>query len=203
MKIASRMVLWPAALIWLGGCNMVVTQAPLFTKADSVGAPTIRSGIWNAAKPDCLFDESLPQTKWPKCAGAQPPTPDPPPWLAVPGDPPILQLSTPKTADQPAAIYIYVAFRPVKVDASGRAIALELWPVQCGPPPGNDPTEMTKSLLPGLKPRPEGGACTTDSPLALRAAAKASRAWMVPVGATHWVRDPKPGDLPAGAPANP
>ena len=58
--------------IILGGCNMVMTDKPMFSVADGAGAPAIRGGVWRDDKPDCVFDEAAPQNKWPKCADAEP-----------------------------------------------------------------------------------------------------------------------------------
>ncbi len=181
----------------LGGCNMVVTDQPLFAKVDGAGAPRFRTGIWNGAPPGCAFDETKPQKDWPKCANAQPAIPDPPPWLAVPGDPGILQISTPPDPKQPINVTLYVGYRPTRTDSVGRVVEIALWPVQCGPPPGaGDTTGLTQHMLPGLTPRKDFAACATASKEALRHAARASEAW-APAEAmkTHWVRDPIAGDL--------
>ena len=97
---------------------------------------------------------------------------------------------------KPTGLYVYVAIHPLKFDDKGRVIAIETWPVQCGPPPPkDDQTGLTKQLLPGLTPRKDLGACTTASREALMNAARASRAWIPAGNDAHWVRDPIPGDL--------
>jgi hypothetical protein len=55
---------------------------------------------------------------------------------------------------------------------------------------------VTNSPLPGLKMTSDLGGCTTDSAAAVRNAAVASEAWVGDNPTSHWVRDPKPGDLP-------
>ena len=196
MNLALKCAL-TAALIGLGGCNLVVSQTPMFTKADAAGAPVIRTGVWRQEVAGCDFDETQPQNQWPQCAAATPAMPDPPPLLTVAGDPPILQVSMPPDPSKPTLLYLYAAFRPIRFDPQGRVVAVKTWLVQCGPPStGQDAMNISKSPLPGLTPQGKGGGCTPQSVAALRGAAKASEAWLQ--GQTpysHWVRDPKPGDL--------
>jgi len=52
----------------LGGCNLVISRAPVFTQADTAGAPAIRPGLWISEKTGCHFDETMPTDKWPDCA---------------------------------------------------------------------------------------------------------------------------------------
>jgi hypothetical protein len=184
----------------LAGCNMVVTETPLFSSADVGDAHPPRPGVWNADKADCAFDETLPQNKWPDCAKATPPLSASDPWLAVGGDPALLQLSMPKESPVIAGLSFYLAYRPLKLDDHGRTTEMAFWAVQCGPPPKGSNPGLTQSLLPGLEPRADKSNCTTTSKEALRDAAKASEAWGQENGKTprsHWVRDPIAGDLPA------
>lgn len=59
-----------ASLAMLGACNVVVTKDPLFTQADSAGAPTLRPGVWLIfEQPDCKVDTAKPFVDWPDCAG--------------------------------------------------------------------------------------------------------------------------------------
>lgn len=54
----------------LSACNVVLTKDPLFTQADSAGAPTLRPGVWLLfSEPDCKVDTSQPFVDWPDCAG--------------------------------------------------------------------------------------------------------------------------------------
>jgi hypothetical protein len=144
MKSAFGLALAIGATALLGGCNMVLTEKPMFTVADGAGAPAIRPGVWRDQKPGCDFDEGLPQDKWPKCASASPGPGEQPFWVEVSGDPLILQfplhLPYGKAADDS---YLYAAFRPLKLDAQGRVIAMKRWPVRCGPPP--PPPEMPEA----------------------------------------------------------
>lgn len=159
-------------------------------------APVIRPGVWRGDVAGCAMDETLPQDKWPPCANATAPLGATAPWILVAGDPVILELPVRISPRQTAPIVVYAALRPARRDAQKRITAMKLWPVQCGPP--DSPNEMkglTKSLLPGLKPRPDVEGCTTSDPKALIAAARASEAWGLPPTTSHWVRDPIKGDL--------
>jgi len=201
-----------AALVSVTACNMVVTEKPMFGAGDQASAAPIRTGIWRSDKPGCDVDETLSQDKWPACAGAQPGVADPPFWLQVGGEPSLLQMALPiPIGASSTSVYLYAAYRPLKLDAQGRVTALKTWAVQCGPPPKpgevspgpggaagsgvNQMPGMTRSLLPGLKPGQLGG-CTAETAAALRNAAVVSEAWADANPNSHWVRDPIPGDLP-------
>lgn len=86
----------------LGGCNIVVSKVPMFTQADSAGAPALRPGLWLAEKDDCHVDEAAPRARWPECADPLVITPTevhgvgekagkPQPYLVAAGDPLVLQ----------------------------------------------------------------------------------------------------------------
>jgi hypothetical protein len=184
----------------LGGCNAVVTKAPLFTDADA-SPHRLHDGIWNPEKAGCAVDEAKPVDAWPECA-------DPVlvrrgellAWqrdtriwksndamkaLVVDGDPMILQVQDKPEGEAP--YYLYAGGSPT-LDARGRIVALQLWPVLCGPPPAD--AGATKPF-PGIVLNPQGHDCTTGDPKALRDAAKASKASAKPEDllAVHWVRD--------------
>ncbi len=149
MGIFKR-ALMACALAALAGCNMVMTEKPMFTAADGKGAPRIRPGVWRDDKPNCAVDETLPQDKWPPCAKAAPGVGAPTLWLEVAGDPPLLQVPLKLPGENPA--YLYMAFRPLKLDGQGRVIAMKSWPVKCGPPPPPDPMPAAE---PPPAPRPK------------------------------------------------
>jgi len=212
-----RIVLVMAALSLLGACNVVMTKTPLFTKADAAGGPKLRPGVWSEAPDsDCAVDEGKPLPDWPECAngfvviddgtfGGYSKQDGKRVWttvsaLLVGGEPMVFQIHA--TGDASPAtvpdVYVYSGLAAAKLDAQGRIIATLSWPVQCGkPPPADAKTpdggQRTGKLepLPGMVMDADGSNCTTTSPAALRAAAKASRAWTVPgeTSAAHWVRD--------------
>jgi hypothetical protein len=174
-------------LIPLTACNMVTTSNPMFAKADGLYAPPIRLGVWRSDKPDCEFDETLPQDKWPKCAGAEPGVGDPPIWVEVSGDPDLLQLYFPVPYLKNASgSYMYAAFRPLKLDAQGRVVAMKSWPVQCGPPPPPTAPEPAAPASSATTPTSEAKA----PPAELKEAAGRMVAGLALMSAT---RSPLPG----------
>jgi len=102
LGVSSRAAALMVAAALLGGCNIVVSKTPMFTTADSAGAPAFRPGLWLGEKDDCRFDETAPLAKWPDCAdpvvltptevlGAGPKAQKPAPYLVAAGDPLVLQ----------------------------------------------------------------------------------------------------------------
>ena len=85
MKRAHILILVAAALM-LGGCNLVVSQTPVFRAADAAGAPPFKPGLWASPGPGCTFDESTPFDAWPKCANGSEfgPTLSSPRWIRPP-----------------------------------------------------------------------------------------------------------------------
>lgn len=63
-------ILAAVALAGLSGCNVVVSEEPWFTEADSEGVPTFRDGLWLRAATDCDVDVAAPPEQWPECADA-------------------------------------------------------------------------------------------------------------------------------------
>lgn len=191
-----------ASAMFLTACaNLVITERPLFSVADAAGAPKFRPGIWDTSShqppADCTYDGSKPETTWPACASPPAPIGETPSWLAVSGDPAIMQFPGALKSNSGKGAFSYMAFRVVKSDADGRATGAEVWPVLCGPPPAKaDESGLTRYLSSGLKPSKDSNNCTTNSQTAVRRAARASRAWASDTAAIHWVRDAIPGDLP-------
>ena len=225
MRITVLRALAACWLSSLAACNMVTTDHPMFTAADSARAPPIRTGVWRADTVGCAFDEAAPQEKWPPCAGTMPGFADPPVWLEAAGDPVLLQTPVPfPYGGRSGVSYVYYAFHPISLDAQGRAVSLKMWPVRCGPPSPDKPTPaladpagssdrsgsrvlagfrgasgslflLTKSPLPGLT-MDKDGSCTPRSVADLWNAAKASEAWADAGSSIRWVREAKTGDLP-------
>ena len=206
------------AVLLLGGCNMVVTQTPMFTKADGAGAPGFRPGVWRG-KPNagCAFDETSPLDSWPACANGAIVDDDAISmvktvngartvgakisYVLAAGEPRILQLSV---AGLPTGLglslsgYFYGGVQPTKTDDRGRIIAYTTWFVACGPPPpppaaGSSPNKIsfaTLSPFPGLVMDKAGQNCTPNSGAALRnAAVESSRLPADSPSQTRWVRD--------------
>jgi hypothetical protein len=168
MRSTQTLILVSAALM-LGGCNLVVSQTPVFQTADAAGAPPFKPGFWASPDPGCTFDESTPFDAWPKCANGseiQPDamiaTVDPTTVTASPdakagsgprkvalayvlaaGDPRILQidLHIPEAGLGELGFFYFVAVNPTRFDDAGRITAAQLWPVQCGPPPPPQTTQ--------------------------------------------------------------
>ena len=206
----SRIILLAAlalAAAALGACNVVATKDPVFSQADA-SPLKLHDGVWAPEDGDCRFDQAKPVDAWPECAQAllvrdgefltwQGDTKS---WrsdstgkvLIVAGDPMILQARD--TPENSAPIYVYAGFTP-KTDSQGRIVAIQAWPVLCGPPPpgpkGAPATQAgTKSPFPGMTMDAKNQTCTTSDPAALRGAAKASKGLATTgLSGAHWVRD--------------
>jgi hypothetical protein len=177
------MALLTVALL-LGGCNLVVSETPVFNTADAAGAPPLKPGIWAAPQPNCDFKPSAPLAEWPKCAGGAEITPtaiiaaaDPSvlaspdqgapaaaktmkvPYVLAAGDPRILQIHFVLPIDPAikAAFYYFIALRPIAHDADGRITDAEAWLVQCGPPPPPSADSSGKADQGGLTNHPLPG----------------------------------------------
>lgn len=188
-----------AAAAACAGCNVVYSDRPLFGPQDAVGAPTLHDGLWRSVSDDCRVDERRPAHRWPDCApwavvrAGEVLTFDNGRWtahagLAAAGTPVIVQ-TTVLDPDGAARRFLFHGLRVDATDADGAAIAVTAWPVQCGPPPPPGAGRSgTLEPLAGLSMDADGGACTTSSPDAVRAAAAASEGWSEPVR-MRWVRD--------------
>lgn len=208
-----RRALVAGAAAALGGCNMVVTNTPMFAPSDADPALALREGVWNSTTDKaCAFDDSAPLEAWPACASGSvvtatqvrslqsqkdgTRTQTSTGYVLVNGDPPVMQIPivpTDKIASPPVA-FIYIALKPTSTDAKGRITAFSTWPVLCGPPPkadlskGGEARLGTREPLPGLVME-EAGSCRPTSVAALRRAAAASQAWADTPGRSRWVRD--------------
>jgi hypothetical protein len=182
----------------LGGCNMVTSTRPLFTKADTRDTPVFKAGLWSAEDPACVFDPAQPLASWPKCAGGSVipagqgvlQGTDGTEILIAAGEPLIGQLHFKPGGPLPIG-YFYGALVPIARDDQRQVIEVESWVAQCGPPrpPGpNGEQDPRVSLhpLPGLIIKDDN--CIANDPRLVRKAVIASRAWQ-PVHKTHWVRD--------------
>jgi len=200
--------------IGLGGCNLVVSEKPMFSPADARGAPRFRPGVWSSAEGDCDFDAKAPVATWPQCANASVITPtdirspsDPTktaPYLIVAGDPLVMQAKAliegdVKVSKGAADLYFYLGLRPVDFDDQHRITSMQAWFVQCGPPPPEPPAPTsgakpdprryaTAKPLPGMVVQ-DTGMCMPENGAAVLRAAGPSEAWGRPHLTAHWVRE--------------
>lgn len=171
----------------LSGCNLVYSDRPLFGPEAAEGAQLFKDGLWRAADRDCRFDERRPAETWPDCAdwsvvrGGETFERANGDWrrierTLVAGEPLLSQVRT--QGDDGSPIYYFLAFRVVTTDAAGRALAVDSWPVQCGPPPP-DGAEGSGTLEPleGMDMDEAGDACRASSAEAVRRAASPSAQW--------------------------
>jgi hypothetical protein len=152
-KLALPTVLALGGALLLGGCNIVMSDHPVFATADTSGAPALKPGVWAMPLPGCTFDEAAPATAWPKCANGGVITADqmgepldpkvPPPgerkvasYILAAGDPVIMQDRGELPGDGGAtkSLYFFIAIKPLKTDPAGKVVTAEEWVVLCGPP---------------------------------------------------------------------
>jgi hypothetical protein len=182
----------------LGGCNLVISERPLFTKADTKDTPVMKAGLWGAVDPTCVFDAAQPLDSWPKCAGGSAipagqgilHDKDGNEFLLAAGDPMIAQVHFKPGGPIPPN-YLYGALVPTAWDDQHQVIEVEAWLVECGPPrpvnaDGDQPAGISLHPLPGLKIKDDN--CIAETKAAVRKAAVANRAWQTPQK-THWIRD--------------
>lgn len=194
-----RWLLICALAALLGGCNLVSSKAPLFGPADTAGAPAFKPGLWAVVEPGCRFRASAPPARWPKCAepvvvdgerifpgfaGEQSAE-----YLVTGGDPAIVQYVAGEDADRRFA---FLAVHVARADRAGRASAIKVWLVECGPPPpkgatwpDGQPRYLSLALGHGLAP--DGDGCLAADPAAVRAAAAATVRRGEPV-VMRWLR---------------
>jgi hypothetical protein len=198
----------------LGGCNMVVTTTPIFSRTAEAGGPGLRPGLWSNPKDaSCTFDGTAPLTEWPECAHGAiigdgaisgydkkdgQSVRQSFDYILAAGRPPVLQIHVVQPASDagPArSVYVYGGMRVDKLDERGRITGLTTWLTLCGPPPPQNATLKGQPRYGSLKPLPglvmdeDGNDCTTTSPEALRRAAQASQAWADEPSTLRWVRD--------------
>jgi hypothetical protein len=201
----------------LGGCNIVTSDTPMFTTADAQGQAQMRPGVWMDEQQTCDFDVNAPVDTWPKCArgwvvtrsGVTGPREQGQPraaWVESPtvlaaGDPPVLQVRADVGQGMPGELpagvlpaYIYAGARALKLDAEGRIVEMETWPVLCGPPPppgpdGKGGDGLTNDPFPGLVVDRKKDTCKAVTPGPLRAAARRSEALAQSPDRARWVRD--------------
>ncbi len=192
-----------ACAVLLAGCNnTVASHTPWFAPSATDGSVRLKQGYWGLA--DCTPIESHvksgacpairvevvgselhvpPRFPGPK----EDPLSRPIAFVAVPGDPVVIQIelrAPPGESEQWGAdvAYFYAGFAPSQRDSDGLITAGEMWPVVCGPAPKpgdenygylDDQGRETNHPLPGLKM--SGGGCTAENRAALVSAARSTR----------------------------
>ena len=208
-RISARPAAAVLLAIALGGCNVVYSDQPLFTRADEAGAPAMRPGLWLSDDAKCQFDETKPVQRWPTCASwslvraGQFLEYKAPAWTSMDyvlaaGAPRVLQV--PFTIEK-ATAYVYAGLKPLRSDSDGRITAVRTWSAQCGPPPPQPPPgsaapsdgkqrSVTTQPLPGLEIKDDNCIARDQGPV--RASVTASEAWDTTPATAHWVRDALP-----------
>ena len=187
-----RASLWAALLLPLSACNMVISETPLFTQPDSSNLKP-RHGIWVAEDPDCRFDSSLPESRWPGCAmwlvvGAKMilledgrKQTEPGEYLIAKGQPPIVQFRWhDKAREDGNTFYVFFAVQPEAVEPDGTFTAAYGWEAKCGV---KRPSGSQISPYPGISPE-----CRPSSQDAVRSAAVASRSTAEMAMRWRWLR---------------
>ncbi|MDQ0465128.1 hypothetical protein QO010_002912 [Caulobacter ginsengisoli] len=172
-----------AGILLTSGCNLVIPEKAVFTRADAVGAPRLKPGYWTG--PRCTADDVAAKVEG--CPAGiivgrsdlkfvvdteKTPAAEiimgEATYLLVPGKPLLLQW---KLGGEPRPLVLYLAVRPLTRDSQGRITEAEIWPAMCGPPSANPrkpdvrwneegvlvhsyPTP-TDQPFPGLTPKPE------------------------------------------------
>jgi hypothetical protein len=156
----------------LGGCNRVYSHQPLFH--DATGLPAIRAGDWQWDGPHPITTPVRSYFRIRADGRILLIDRDGPPgrMRLFPGDPLIVQMSP---APHETG-YFYFGARVRTRDASGRATGLSVWPVDCGPPPGDGGPEQFVSPTPFPDLLVDGDNCLAWTPEAVRNAARASEA---------------------------
>lgn len=147
----------------LGGCNMVLSDKPLFTPADASGR-VLREGLWLTIEDDCPVDFDQPTYRWPDCADwgvlrngviqrrAEVNAEENPTWseawsqmaiVLAEGEPMILQAGGahdepffdewPEPEATVFELFSYHGLEPTALDEQGRIVAALAWTAQCGP----------------------------------------------------------------------
>lgn len=205
-------------ILSLSGCGVAVSDRPMFTDADTVGAPSLENGVW--LMPDkggddaslCAVDVAKPVSTWPKCAA----------WalyrdgiwyerdgetgiatkpvagsvLIAGGDIAIVQVrfDDPDGNDASSGnppeppAYFFAAFDDKPVGADARLRSVKLWIVMCGTPKPNTPGNDEDVPENLMRFAGFDEQCRPDSAATLRAAARLSRTPETKLATFRWAR---------------
>ena len=195
-------------LILVSGCDVAISERPMFTGADTAGAPQFENGVWLLEEDsDCHVDAAQRVSHWPECAN----------WvvfrdgqlfervregdiavkrienaiLIVAGEVGLAQIehiSSGGSAAEPP-VYFFAAFETLGNPPTLPLRSIALWNVMCGTramEPGEAASDDQSGELvrfPGFDEK-----CQPASQDALRAAALASRPSGAPRLRATWMR---------------
>jgi len=177
----------------LGACNMVISEAPLFSDEDAANLRP-REGVWVGDDPDCKFDSSLSESRWPGCAMWIVARPQgelllqngkgegqPGRFVIAKDQPPVVQLLWRDEAKEDGkTFYVFFGLEPGQVQTDGTFVTAFSWDVMCGV---KDPSSSEIEPYPGITPE-----CRPSSKDAVRSAALASRANAEMAMRWRWLR---------------
>lgn len=195
--MAGRHAMLACLLPFVAACNMAISETSLFSEPDNANLRP-RPGLWMVEDPECEFDSSLPEAKWPRCAV----------WIVVDesdgkmrvrdgkgegqearfviakGEPPIVQILWRDDAkDDGKTFYVFFGLEPGPAEQDTDFKTASAWEVKCGikDPAGSD-----------IKPYPGISAeCRPSSQDAVRSAAVASRSTAEMAMRLRWLRPDK------------
>jgi hypothetical protein len=203
-SFGARIMVLAGAALTLTACDAVMSRQPLFTAEDSVGAPTLKPGVWadlpctlellrqhshacgiywevTSTTVKMALDEEAIKQLQSQSKTSRPPE-KPFQYLLSAGDPPILQIDVPDLG------YEYYGVSPVSHADDDSVVEADYWPVLCGPPaPRKSDAEIASATQsnPWYQPPPtdapfsgikvDGGVCETEDRAALMNAAHESR----------------------------
>lgn len=182
---------------------MAVSEKPMFTAADTAGAPQFENGVWlmlaENERDTCLVDTAQPASKWPQCAdwvihgdgrwferggdSGSAIEPVPGSILVAGGDVAILQIAfDDEPKDGPS--YSFAAFDN-KPAATAKLRSIKFWIVMCGTYRASADGASAEQLVryTGFDEK-----CRPASPQAIRDAAEASRPPASKMLELRWVR---------------
>ncbi|MDO8801736.1 hypothetical protein [Phenylobacterium sp.] len=206
-----RMVAVLCAALSLSACAVVSSERPLFSIADSEGAPILKPGLWALPVGDCKFSLRVSALKWPDCANATLVTgaslfggkrdaagvfPQAMIYRLASGEPVILQVEAPADRGPGDPKVIYLGLRPLASDGQGLITSARVWLALCAqPPPIDGGSGKPTKLAPGLTPIKGREECRAASAVAVRNAARQSEAWAFSGNddgsgvVARWIRD--------------
>ena len=193
-----RLLAFLGLMVLLGGCNVAMSDKPLFAEAQRSPTLLLADGIWTLDKLDCVADLAKPRKEWPKCVdwvivsdnkavlgSDSKPGDGPQDIMIVDGKPPLLQAKVTTTNSPPA--WGYLVFNPQSAAKNGRITAVQVWAVACGTEEPGEGSNPKIHPYPGFTEN-----CRTASVEALRAAASKERPASNQTVTWKWLRAETP-----------